>query len=69
MNTKPGTMLKIEAIIFNIPYPLSSGWRKIYGKTILTQEMILRLKKYYNNHQDNVYHNIVKNILDGEFNY
>ena len=51
-NIKSTSLLSKEANIFNIPYPLKSGWLKIYGNTIITHKMSVSLREYfhYNSH-------------------
>ena len=52
-NIKSTSLLANEAKIFNIPYPLKSGWLKIHGDTIITDNMSKSLRKYFhfNSHQ------------------
>ena len=41
----PTTMTSSEAEIFEIPYPLQSGWLEAYGSRVLSVGMLDRLKR------------------------
>jgi hypothetical protein len=63
---KAGIILKKEAVIFGIPYPLASGWMDDYGHIVLTRKMILRLRAYLQiSHKENTHSLNALTILGG----
>lgn len=62
----PAIILKREAIVFGIPYPLKSGWIEEYGTKIVTNEMKLRLRSFFQSSDlSNVYSVMALEMLGG----